>query len=86
MVTITSGTGAGQTRIITAYVGSTKVATVNATWQTNPDATSVYTIYGEYLPVVNSSGYVGIQTGTGTGQLDFTSGVVKSNVTQLLGT
>lgn len=27
-----------------------------------------------------------LSTGTGTGQLDFTSGVVKSNVTQLLGT
>ena len=40
-VYITSGTGAGQLRTITDYVGSTKVATV-ATWATNPDATSAY--------------------------------------------
>lgn len=42
-IQILSGTGAGQFRFITAYVGSTKVATVSA-WATNPDATSVYTI------------------------------------------
>ena len=33
-----------------------------------------------------SSGQVILQTGSGTGQLDFTSGVVKANATQLLGT
>ncbi len=38
-----SGTGAGQFRFITGYVGATKVATV-ATWATNPDATSVYVV------------------------------------------
>lgn len=43
-VTITSGTGAGQTRRITGYVGSTKVATVDTAWTTQPDATSVYAI------------------------------------------
>lgn len=42
-VQILSGTGAGQFRFITAYNGSTKVATVSA-WATNPDATSVYAI------------------------------------------
>jgi len=42
-IQILSGTGAGQFRFITAYAGSTKVATVSA-WATNPDATSVYTI------------------------------------------
>jgi hypothetical protein len=40
---ILSGTGAGQFRFITGYVGTTKVATV-ATWSTNPDATSVYVV------------------------------------------
>jgi len=40
---IVSGTGAGQGRIISGYVGATKVATV-ATWATNPDATSVFVI------------------------------------------
>jgi hypothetical protein len=43
-VFIRSGTGAGQTNVITGYVGSTKVATVGATWATTPDATSVFTV------------------------------------------
>lgn len=42
-VIILSGTGAGQERLITGYVGATKVATV-ATWGTNPDNTSVYKV------------------------------------------
>lgn len=40
-VRIVSGTGKDQERVITAYNGSTKVATV-ATWETNPDNTSYY--------------------------------------------
>lgn len=47
IVSIVSGTGAGQTRIVADYVGSTKVATVDAAWATNPDSTSVY----ELLPL-----------------------------------
>jgi hypothetical protein len=43
LVYIVSGTGVGQARFITNYDGSTKVATV-ATWATNPDNTSVFTI------------------------------------------
>jgi len=42
-VYITGGTGAGQCRLISAYVGATKVATVT-TWVTNPDATSTFAI------------------------------------------
>lgn len=41
---ILSGTGAGQSRVITDYVGSTKVATVDATWETNPSSDSVFQI------------------------------------------
>ncbi|MHC4984178.1 MAG: hypothetical protein ACYTF6_13550, partial [Planctomycetota bacterium] len=41
-ITITGGTGAGQTRLITAYVGGTQVATVTPNWTTNPAAGSVY--------------------------------------------
>lgn len=33
---IVSGTGAGQVRVITAYNGTTKVATVDSSWTTNP--------------------------------------------------
>lgn len=43
LLLILSGTGAGQARFITAYVGATKIATV-ATWAINPDNTSVYVI------------------------------------------
>jgi len=39
-VTITSGTGAGQIRIIEDYVGSTKVATVTPAWTTTPTSAS----------------------------------------------
>ncbi len=40
-VIIAAGTGAGQARIVTAYNGTTKVATVDPNWATNPDTTSV---------------------------------------------
>lgn len=39
---IYSGTGAGQIRTISDYVGSTKIATVSASWTTPPDGTSVF--------------------------------------------
>ena len=42
LVTITSGTGSGQTGRISDYVGSTKVATMESAWATTPDTTSVY--------------------------------------------
>lgn len=42
---ITGGTGVGQARLITDYVGSSDTATV-ATWTTNPDNTSTYVIFG----------------------------------------
>ncbi len=41
---IISGTGSGQSREITAYNGTTKVATVSPNWSVNPDNTSVYRI------------------------------------------
>lgn len=46
LVKIESGTGASQSRVITAYVGSTKVATISQNWATTPDNTSVFTILG----------------------------------------
>ncbi len=46
LVYLTGGTGAGQARFITAYNGTTKVATVGAAWATNPDATSTFAIIG----------------------------------------
>jgi hypothetical protein len=43
-IKIVGGTGAGQSRTITAYNGSTKVATISSAWTTNPDTTSIYSI------------------------------------------
>lgn len=43
LIVLTGGTGVGQSRFISAYVGATKVATV-ATWATNPDATTTFAI------------------------------------------
>lgn len=45
VVLITAGTGRGQCRMITGYVGSTKVATVSSAWATTPDATSWYAVH-----------------------------------------
>lgn len=45
-ITLTAGTGSGQTAIIASYVGSTKVATIQGTFSTPPDNTSVYSISG----------------------------------------
>jgi hypothetical protein len=44
LIHIDAGTGEGQVRVITDYVGSTKVATVHTAWTTNPDTTSEYII------------------------------------------
>ncbi|HSG69801.1 MAG TPA: hypothetical protein VLA12_05270 [Planctomycetaceae bacterium] len=43
-VRIIEGTGAGQSRLITDYDGTTKVATVHRAWTTNPSTDSVYVI------------------------------------------
>jgi hypothetical protein len=43
-IVIISGTGAGQARTISAYVGATKVASVSSNWGTTPDTTSRYVI------------------------------------------
>lgn len=43
-VTIVGGLGAGQTRLVLQYEGSTRIATVDRNWKITPDATSVYTI------------------------------------------
>lgn len=44
LVYITGGTGVGQSKFITAYNGTSKVATVNSAWATNPDNTSTFAI------------------------------------------
>jgi hypothetical protein len=43
-ITITSGTNAGDSRLITGYNGTTKTANVNQNWTITPDATSQFTL------------------------------------------
>jgi hypothetical protein len=54
-IKIYGGTGAGQARTITGYVGSTKVATVDNPWITNPDVTSTYAISAHPLAKLDGS-------------------------------
>lgn len=47
---IASGTGSGQSRKISAYVGTTRVATLESSWDITPDSSSTYIV----LPNSNS--------------------------------
>jgi hypothetical protein len=53
-VTITGGTGSGQVRVISDYVGSTKVATVSVAWATVPDNTSTFSVASQVGQYVNA--------------------------------
>lgn len=44
LITIVSGTGAGQQRVISDYVGSTRTATVSSPWDVTPNSTSVFVL------------------------------------------
>ncbi|MDF2971925.1 MAG: hypothetical protein K0R61_2375 [Microvirga sp.] len=48
MITTTGGTGSGQTRIATAYNGTTKVLSVLPNWTVTPDNTTTYSIPAQY--------------------------------------
>ena len=58
LITITSGTGAGQQRTMNAYTASTRTANISSPWSTTPDSTSVYSI--GRLTTVRSGDTVGI--------------------------
>ena len=62
VIETTGGAGSGQTRVISAYDGASKVATVVPNWTTNPDATTTFAIRANalYRPVST-----GLETGTG---------------------
>lgn len=69
LVAIISGTGAGQVRLITDYVGSTKVASVTPNFDTAPGATSIFTIYpAGYLQGIAAGGIAA--TAFASGALD----------------
>ena len=62
-ITLTSGTGSGQTRHVEDYVASTKVLTVYPAWDTAPNGTTGYKVEGvadaavdEYLQVTKTFG------------------------------
>lgn len=70
---IISGTGAGQSREIIAYNGTTKVATVTPNWGVNPDNTSVYRIVTQEHYEANTIGWdVNAVANNGTDTLDIT--------------
>jgi len=55
-VEITGGTGAGQSALIMSYSGGSKTGTINKTWGTAPDGTSIYSMTKRFallLPTVN---------------------------------
>jgi hypothetical protein len=55
LIVITGGTGEGQARAIQDYNSSTKVATVDSSWDTNPDATSTYLVVDSQYELEMSS-------------------------------
>lgn len=80
-VFVKSGTGLGQSRLITGYTGSTKVATITPNWTTNPDNTSVFAIFpAAYIAGVNGnvSGSVASVSGNVTGSVGSVVGAVAS--------
>lgn len=73
-VTIDGGTGAGQSRLITAYNSSTKVTTVHRNWDTPPDNTSTYSIGA--TAVANLVEWLGVAPNAlSSGKVDSTASV-----------
>lgn len=64
LIAITEGTGAGQTRQIADYDGTSKVVTVDREWRVNPDATSVYQITASNVFALVDQGAVVAATAT----------------------
>jgi hypothetical protein len=58
LITILSGTGAGQTQFIYLYTGATKVALVDPGWATTPDNTSVFAILPYSFVIASAVGSV----------------------------
>lgn len=81
IIRTTGGTGGGgtggannQARIITDYVGSTKVASVEPNWETTPDATTTYDILHTELSLLK---YSDLQAWRGSQPNTLTSGRVE---------
>ena len=72
-VYITSGTGAGELKTITDYVGGTRIATVSTNWTATPTDTSVYQV----MPALT------IATTTGSGAIYRVSAVTAGAITKV---
>lgn len=55
LLLLISGTGAGQVRRISGYVGSTKVASVSEDWETTPDSTTVFEVLADTAAKVSDT-------------------------------
>lgn len=53
-IIITGGTGVDEFKQITAYNATTKVATVESAWTTNPDSTSTYLVVTKNRPLIRA--------------------------------
>lgn len=83
VVKLYGGTGAAQARVVTAYNGTSKVATVNRAWAVNPDATSTYAVLALEAPTLDASLRVTAESVTGavasvTGAVGSVTGAVGS--------
>ncbi len=98
-VHLTGNTGIGQARLVTDYDGATRECTVAPNWATDPDNTTTFSILvpetamcaawaGVQIADPDTAGYVKttIKDGTGTGELDTASGVVKADLVSILAT
>lgn len=98
-VYLTGGTGAGQCRLVTAYDTGTKVMSVSPNWETTPDNTSTFAIFGGAdvdvhlwkgaLAGALNSGRVDVYVGAvGTGVIDsaaFAAGAINNTVMSIDG-
>lgn len=80
-VKIIAGTGLGQSRTITSYVGATKTATISSVFTTIPDATSIWSVgrgqtddSGFAIGKFHLPSYSDCLTATNNGYAGFTSG------------
>lgn len=64
LIAIIAGTGAGQTRQIADYVGSTKVALIDREWRVTPDATSEFVVTASNVFALVDQGQVQSATST----------------------
>ena len=82
LIFVYGGTGVGQARIITDYVGATKVATVGENWATNPSSDSTFIIYpgGGAAVAANVTQWLGTAVATPT-----VAGVPEVDQTHYLG-